>query len=88
MTDEAKTTPDVAQRAVKAAMAELFPSLKEVSRLVASAPLPKEQRAGLAVMVLAHFAGGALAALELDPTPEGAQELGRILAYAMAKGMH
>lgn len=76
------------QRAVQAAMDEMRPVLKEVSRLVATAPLTKEQRAGLSVAVLCHFAGTALAALELEPTPEGAAALGKVLAWAMEKGLH
>lgn len=81
-------TPKKNLDAAQSAMAELQPVLNEVTRLVASAPLTKDQRAGLAVMVLCHFAGGALAALDLEPTPQGARELGRVLTYAMEKGMH
>lgn len=70
------------------AMQELRPVLAEVTRLMAACPLPGDQRKGLCVLVLGHFAGVAMAELGLEPTPESAVEIGEIIAAALRRGAH
>ena len=47
---------------------ELKPSCEEIARLIHAAPLPENDRAGLAAFVAAHFFGVVAGAMDLDPT--------------------
>jgi hypothetical protein len=70
------------------AVREIKPVLDQVTRLVATCPLPKQERAALTVLVLGHFAGAAMAELDIPPTPRGAAQLGQVLADALLRGMN
>lgn len=48
---------------------ELRPTLNEITRMARIAPLPDNERAGLAVLIAAHFFGAAQAAMgKVRPT--------------------
>lgn len=46
-------------------MKELMPTLKEISRLILSAPIGTEGRQCLALNVMGHFSGTAMGAMQL-----------------------
>jgi|GEM_PF-2427001 len=73
----------------EACFQELQPTLREISRLVKSAPISEQDRNGLAIMILADVAGMTLGLIGLEATPENIAELGQFMAAAFQrKGMN
>jgi len=69
----------------EACFKELQPTLREISRLVKSAPISEQDRNGLAIMILADVAGMALGVIGLEATPANLEELGRFMAAAFER---
>ena len=68
---------------------ELEPALRDIARLVKSAPLSEKERNGLAIMILADVAGTTLAVMGLEATPENMSNLGGVMASAFTpKGLN
>ncbi len=68
---------------VESCYKELEPTLREIARLVKSAPLSEKERNGLAIMILADVAGTTLGAMGLEDTPENMSQLGEFMASAL-----
>lgn len=73
---------------VENAMREMKPVLTRVTEFVMTCPLPPKEKGAFATLVAGHFMGVALAALDLDATPENVRTLSGYIADAMQKGMH
>ena len=68
---------------------ELEPTLREIARLVKSAPLSEKERNGLAIMILADVAGTTLGVIGLEVTPENINTLGEFMASTfVTKGLN
>jgi hypothetical protein len=68
---------------VESCYKELEPTLREIARLVKSAPLSEKERSGLAMMILADVAGTTLAVMRLEDTAENMKCLGEFMAAAL-----
>ena len=74
---------------VDACYKEMEPTLREIARLVKSAPLSEKERNGLAIRILADVAGTTLGVIGLEVTPENLSELGQFMASTFAtKGLN
>lgn len=74
---------------VESCYKEMEPALRDIARLVKSAPLSEKERNGLAVMILADVAGTTLAVMGLEATPENMSNLGEFMASAFTpKGIN
>ena len=68
---------------------ELEPTLRQIARLVKSAPLSENERNGLAMLILADVAGTTLAVMGLEGTAENMSELGQFMSSTFAtKGLN
>ena len=68
---------------------ELEPTLRQIARLVKSAPISEKERSGLAMLILADVAGTTLAAMGLEDTAENMSKLVEFMALALTpKGMN
>jgi hypothetical protein len=74
---------------VESCYKEMEPALRDIARLVKSAPLSEKERSGLAIMILADVAGTTLAVMGLEATPENMSNLGEFMASAFTpKGIN
>ena len=74
---------------VESCYKELEPTLREIARLVKSAPISEKERNGLAIMILADVAGTTLSVMGLEVTPENMSNLGEFMASAFTpKGIN
>ena len=79
----------MSKHAVEFCYKEMEPLLRHIARAVATAPLSKKERAGLAIMLLADMAGTTLGVIGLEPTQENMSQLGELMASAfLKKGMN
>lgn len=62
---------------------QLRPSLDDIGRLIAQAPLSPNHRAGLAVSVLTYFAATTRAAFDCADEPVSAEEVGALITAAL-----
>lgn len=73
----------------KSCYKELEPTLREIARLVKSAPISEKERNGLAMLILADVAGTTLAVIGLEDTAENMSKLGEFMAAAfIPKGIN
>jgi hypothetical protein len=74
---------------VESCYKELEPTLREIARLVKSAPISEKERSGLAMLILADVAGTTLAVMGLEGTAENMSKLGEFMASAFTpKGIN
>ena len=78
---------------VKECFAEIEPLLSVISNTVMRAPLEPEDKAGLAIMVMAHFMGTACGALQASrpelenvPIADIAEEVGKLAVEVVKSG--
>lgn len=74
---------------VESCYKELEPTLRQIARLVKSAPISEKERNGLAMLILADVAGTTLAVMGLEDTPENMRQIGEFVASAFTpKGIN
>ena len=74
---------------VESCYKDMEPVLRDIARLVKSAPLSEKERSGLALMILADVAGTTLGVMGLEATPENMSNLGEFMASAFTpKGIN
>jgi hypothetical protein len=76
------------RRAAYAAYKELEPILDKVTEMMVTCPIDDRGKRGLAILVSAHFFGCLLAAFQLEPTRENAQEIAGLIVASMKSGAH
>lgn len=73
----------------KSCYEEMKPLLREIARLVKSAPLSEKERNGLAMLILADVSGTTLAVMGLEDTAENMSKLGEFMAATfITKGIN
>lgn len=72
----------------RAAFEELKPVVHNLIKMVATCPISDVEKNGLALLVATSFVGAALAQAKLDPTPENAEAIGKMIADSMRAKMN